>query len=195
MNKYENYYPSTSCFQDRQTHLKINDSMCPYCYSCYIDLCETISVNFDIPIMKNGILKNNCLEYVCEQVRFKIKDQFKYKKFLHIKNVVALIVDILNKYTSYNKEDKGSSQEEKEGCNKLHIRFIECIMKPLKYIIHTYYVKEEFRDKHDTKEDIKRCSLYKLNILCLEVYFTYINNNVGALFDSEFILYDLVKNK
>jgi hypothetical protein len=85
MNKYENYYPSTSCFQDRQTHLKINDSMCPYCYSCYIDLCETISVNFDIPIMKNGILKNNCLEYVCSQTYIKLNESYKYKNFIHMK--------------------------------------------------------------------------------------------------------------
>ena len=187
MSKYENYYPTTTCFQDKETSLSKKDSMCEYCYSCYLELCETISNEFDIPIKNNGILKHNCLEYLCEKVRDKLnKEEYTKKQYYKLRDSIENIVNILNKYTNY-------SNNEKEGYNLLHISFVECLMKPLDIIIHKYYAIEETElSMHFVDKNLKKCALYNINILCLDVYCYYQYNSEGLL-RSMGRLYALVK--
>jgi hypothetical protein len=187
MSKYENYYPTTTCFQDKETLLSKKDSMCEYCYSCYLEICETISNEFNIPIKNNGILKRNCLEYLCEQVRDKLGViEYSTKAFYNLKYIVEYIIIILNRYTNYSKT-------EKEGCNLLHISFIECLMKGLNPLIEKCYSQEIFVFSYKyNDENLKKLLLYKLNILCLEVYFDYIYKKQGFIHTSMLLLYKLL---
>jgi hypothetical protein len=187
MSKYENYYPTTTCFKDKETNLKKKESMCEYCYSCYLEICETISNEFDIPIKNNGILKHNCLDYLCEKIYDKIGViEYSTKSFNDLKYIVNYIIIILNKYTNYNKE-------EKKEYNLLHISFIECLMKGLDPLIRRCYTQEIFIIEYNyTDEKLKTLLLYKLNILCLEVYFNYIHKSQGYIHTSMMCLYKLI---
>ena len=182
MSKYENYYPTTTCFQDKETLLSKKDSMCEYCYSCYLELCYYFSIKF---ISCEEIVYD--LEIIKDKMKIRKQEYPElYDKYVSI--VIRDTIDILNKYTKYSKIKK-------EGYNKLHISFIENLILTLGPLINIYYSDEENKANYKyTNESLKRFKIYELNIICLEVYCNYHYKTYGII-NSITKLYPLVKYK
>ena len=181
MSKYENYYPIETCFEDKETSLLKKDSMCEYCYSCYLELCDSFSYIHQTEEI-HGIKDTLRLKHITENL---ILEKEKYN--FGLGGTVYYIVKNLNKYTNY-------SNFKKEGCNLLHITFIECVISTLFPLLEKYYLnkEEEFNYKY-TDKNLKLLELYSLNIICLEVYF-YQQSYSDVLIRSMGRLYQLVKD-
>ena len=186
VNKYENYYPITPCIQDENTPNKKHHSMCSYCYSCYTELCETISDYFGVIINNKHKLTHKCLYKICEKIRNISNNSIQSYDLLE--PVVKKIVVILNKYTKYSKN-------EKEGYNLLHREFIESLMIPLDTIICRYYVEGEFNHKNWHKKTLINNALYNLNIFCLEMWCIHSYLETKITLESQLTLYNMVQNK
>ena len=184
MNKYENYYPIYSCFEDKNICLLKEGSICSYCYSCYVEICNTFSAVFQLEERTYDI------EYIKNKIELKLNDKSTYY-INRLEESIEYIVDILNKYTRYSKV-------EKKGYNLLHISFIENLIMSIGSLLNVYYLNEETKVKFNTADEkIKSFVFYKLNIICFEVYCNYhyktyrIHNSIIKLYT----LKSLEKNK
>lgn len=192
VNKYENYYPIDPCVQDENTPNKKKHSMCSYCYKCYVELCETISNDFNITINNRGIWTHKCLEKLCNKMPYKCVKMYE----LEIANKTYKqgsinIINIINKYTNYSKTQR-------EGYNLLHREFIESLMKPLYEIMGRYFMLAEFYELPIDPTPLKyleKCLMYKLNLFCLEAYCNYCYNYDGFVITEQVLIYKLLKNR
>lgn len=182
VNKYENYYPITPCIQDKNTPNKKHHSMCSYCYSCYNELCETISDYFEFSIDNKH--KFISIVKICNKANIISKN----RPDLCLREGVKKIVNVINKYTNYSKTKK-------EGFNLLHREFIESLMIPLEKILLRYYTQEEYGFTNWNKRTLKENSLYYLNIFCLDMWIKHSYLKTGFTYESEYDLYYLVKSK
>jgi hypothetical protein len=159
MSKYENYYPVKSCFKDKETYLK-KDSICDYCYSCYLEICDIFSMIFQL---EEGI---NDIDKIQDKIMIKIEEKSNYYTN-RLEESVEYIVNILNKYTNYSKV-------EKKGYNLLHISFIEKLIIRIGPMLNIHYSNEENKVNYKhSDQKLKSFILYKLNIICFEVYCNY----------------------
>jgi len=191
VNKYENYYPIEPCIQDNKTPNKKKHSMCSYCYSCYIELCETISIDFNISINNKGIWTHKCLEKLCNKLPYRKLNLKKVEIANDIyKQGSTNIINILNKYTNYKKTKK-------EGFNLLHREFIESVIIPIDEILSLYFIRAEFDSipLYPSSKYLEKCLFYKLNLFCLEVYCQYNYFKHGFVLSEKVKIYNLVKSR
>lgn len=184
------YYPTTSCFTGTVTTLKKRSTICDYCYSCYLELCDNLSKWYNIPVFEYGVLRKNCLEYLnnnLDKSKYSVYDKNAF--FKHV-SIVEDIVIILNKYTKY-------SNTEKEGHNLLHKGFIDSLMEPLDILVIGKYCWSGdcvFYTNSNEKK-LKFNSLYNLNIICLESYGDSLTKRKGGVYKSVIKIYEMAKER
>ncbi len=185
--KYGSYYPIEKCIQDKDTPNKKKHSMCTYCYSCYVELCESIKEGFNININNNGEWTSDCLEKICLRTICKT-NVTNNETIMLVKRNTESIINILNKYTKY-------SFVPKEGYNLLHREFIESIMGSLDYILNTYDFFELTEYKLIHKHQFKQYLTFNLNLFCFDAYCAYCFFKYKCVTESKYKMYFMIYEK
>jgi hypothetical protein len=191
VNKYYTYYPIEKCIQDKDTPNKKKHSMCTYCYSCYVELCESIKEGFNISINNKGEWTSDCLKKICSKALIKnmvIDDNWREIHSLVETNIMS-IINILNKYTNY-------SSIKKEGHNLLHRESMERFIGSIKNMFEKYNTIRDFEFKQMFNKKYLRSSvLININIICYEVYCVCCYFKYGFVLRSKKLLYDMIYEK
>jgi hypothetical protein len=197
VNKYDMYYPIDPCIQDINTPNRKRHSMCSYCYSCYSELCETISKDYNLSVTTTKWNSKSIYE-ICNKVEnifITFYRDIYPESTCEVKHPPSLalevekIVNIINKYTNYNRRSS-------EACNLLHREFIESLMRPLHTLLWDYLIGEVLSGNYNYgKQNIikKRNKLYKLNSFCIEVYYTYVCDNFKYTYFADNIAYNIIR--